>query len=153
MNDTTLTSTILIVDDSRTMRTMVRGALEADSYRVVEAKDGVEVLTPNVRTSGGAMWNIAAIYGASKRARAGDGDAEALLAGILGNVVVMDKGARDSLVNFENGVGDAAITYENEVLLSKKEGKPIDYVVPSSTILIENPAATKANSGRIRKAT
>jgi sulfate/thiosulfate-binding protein len=112
------------------------------------AKDGVEVLTPNVRTSGGAMWNIAAIYGAakrvggaSKRGKAGSADAEALLADILANVKVMDKGARDSLVNFENGVGDAAITYENEVLLSKKEGKPIDYVVPSSTILIENPAA------------
>ncbi len=105
------------------------------------ARDGVEVLTPNVRTSGGAMWNIAAIHGAASRGKAGSDDAETLLAGILGNVVVMDKGARDSLVNFENGVGDAAITYENEVLLSKKEGKPIDYVVPSSTILIENPAA------------
>jgi sulfate transport system substrate-binding protein len=104
------------------------------------AKDGVEVLTPNVRTSGGAMWNIAAIYGAAKRGKTGTLDADALLAEILANVTVMDKGARDSLVNFENGVGDAAITYENEVLLSKKEGKPIDYVVPTSTIQIESPA-------------
>jgi len=119
------------------------------------AKDGVEVLTPNVRTSGGAMWNIAAIYGASKRGHAGDGDAEALLAGILGNVVVMDKGARDSLVNFENGVGDAAITYENEVLLSKQEGKPIDYVssnVPKDTLVASVYVLGELESGSSRSA-
>lgn len=110
------------------------------------ARDDIEVLTPNVRTSGGAMWNVAAIWGAATRGKAGGaaGDlaaAEKLLAGILGNVKVMDKGARESMVTFENGVGDAAITYENEVLVAKQEGKAMDYVVPTSTILIENPVA------------
>ncbi|MES2638340.1 MAG: sulfate ABC transporter substrate-binding protein [Myxococcota bacterium] len=110
------------------------------------ARDDIEVLTPNVRTSGGAMWNVAAIWGAATRGKAGGaaGDlavAEQLLAGILGNVKVMDKGARESMVTFENGVGDAAITYENEVLVAKQEGKAMDYVVPTSTLLIENPVA------------
>ena len=106
----------------------------------------VSVLTPNVRTSGGAMWNVLAIWGAATRgfARTQAGDAagaEKLLSGVLGRVSVMDKGARESIVNFEKGVGDAAITYENEVLVAKQEGKAMDYVVPASTILIENPIA------------
>jgi sulfate transport system substrate-binding protein len=70
-----------------------------------------------------------------------DAGALGLLKGVLGRVSVMDKGARESLINFEKGVGDAAITYENEVLVSRMEGKPMDYVVPESTILIENPVA------------
>jgi sulfate transport system substrate-binding protein len=110
------------------------------------AKPGVVVLTPNVRTSGGAMWNVAAIYGAALRGQAGvpakdTAAAEDLLSRILANVEVMDKGARESMTTFENGVGDAALTYENEVLVARQAGKQMDYVVPHSTILIENPAA------------
>lgn len=110
------------------------------------AGPGVKVLTPNVRTSGGAMWNILAIWGAAVRGKAGvkAGDTAAaidLLGKILGNVPIMDKGARESMLTFENGIGDAIITYENEVLVAKKSGKSYDYVVPTSTILIENPVA------------
>lgn len=107
---------------------------------------GVEVLTPNVRTSGGAMWNVLAIWGAGIRGHAGvtagdEAGSTSLLRGVLSRVKVMDKGARESIVNFEKGVGDAAITYENEVLVAKKEGQAMDYVVPPSTLLIENPVA------------
>ncbi|MFN8573284.1 MAG: sulfate ABC transporter substrate-binding protein [Gemmatimonadaceae bacterium] len=111
-------------------------------------KPGIQVLTPNPRTSGGAMWNIAAIYGAALRGASGAqvaaGDstgAEGLLRSILANVSIMDKGARESILTFENGVGDAAITYENEVLTARQSGKAMDYVIPRSTILIENPVA------------
>jgi sulfate transport system substrate-binding protein len=107
---------------------------------------GIKVLTPNPRTSGGAMWNLSAIYGAAIRgatsAAAGDSAAaESLMQGILANVAIMDKGARESIITFESGVGDAAITYENEVLVSRKAGKQMDYVIPPATILIENPIA------------
>lgn len=110
------------------------------------ARSGVEVVTPNPRTSGGAMWNIAALYGAALRGAtkvaAGDSaGAEKLLKDILANVNIMDKGARESMLTFENGVGDAAITYENEVLTARALGKSIDYVIPKATILIENPVA------------
>lgn len=111
-------------------------------------KPGLQVLTPNPRTSGGAMWNVAAIYGAALRGAAdpkiaaGDSaGAEGLLRGVLANVSIMDKGARESMLTFENGVGDAAITYENEVLTARQSGKSMDYVIPRSTILIENPVA------------
>lgn len=107
---------------------------------------GLEVLTPNVRTSGGAMWNVCAIYGAALRGGTSrpKGDptaAEALLGAVLKNVRIMDKGARESIVNFEKGVGDAAITYENEVLVGRESGQTYEYVVPRATILIENPVA------------
>lgn len=102
----------------------------------------VQVLTPNPRSSGGAMWNIAAIYGAVTRGHAGRGASpETVLAEIVRNVPIMDKGARESILNFESGVGDAAITYENEVLVARQAGQQIDYVIPRSTILIENPVA------------
>jgi sulfate/thiosulfate transport system substrate-binding protein len=109
------------------------------------AKSGVAVLTPNVRTSGGAMWNVLGIYGAALRGQAGtkQGDVEAattLLAGILANVKIMDSGARDSMLNFERGVGDAIITYENEILVAPAD-KRHEYVTPKSTVLIENPVA------------
>ena len=109
-------------------------------------RPGIKVLTPNPRTSGGAMWNVAAIYGAALRGStkgvARDSTAaQALLRDIVANVVIMDKGARESILTFESGVGDAAITYENEVLVAKAAGKAIDYVIPAATILIENPIA------------
>jgi sulfate/thiosulfate transport system substrate-binding protein len=108
-------------------------------------KPGLNILTPNVRTSGGAMWNIAAIFGAVMRsgtpANPNKEGLLVLLRKILANVSVMDKGARESLITFEQGVGDVAITYENEVLAAKRAGRSYDYVIPKSTLLIENPAA------------
>jgi sulfate/thiosulfate-binding protein len=110
------------------------------------AKPGITVLTPNVRTSGGARWNIAAIWGAAMRGKtsAPKDSPEAatkLLSAILKNVKNMDPGARESLLNFERGVGDAIITYENEILVGKQKGQKYEYVIPKSTILIENPVA------------
>ncbi|HMG36994.1 MAG TPA: sulfate ABC transporter substrate-binding protein [Blastocatellia bacterium] len=109
-------------------------------------KPGLNVLTPDPRTSGGAQWNINAIYGAALRGYAGvaKGDqdaAQGLLTDIFRNVSIMDKGGRESITNFEAGTGNAAITYENEVVVARQAGQTYDYVVPRSTILIENPAA------------
>lgn len=109
------------------------------------AKPGVEVLTPNVKTSGGAMWNILAIYGAGIRGKvdnaADAAGAATFLGAILGNVRIMDASARESLLTFERGVGDAIITYENELFEGLRQGKKYEIVVPSSSILIENPIA------------
>jgi len=108
---------------------------------------GLEVLTPNPNTSGGAMWNILAVYGAALRGHVngvpGDDPAAAslFLRQVLGNVSVMDKGARDSILNYEKGIGDLAITYENEVLVGRNSGQTYEIVIPTSTILIQNPIA------------
>lgn len=110
------------------------------------ARDKVEVLTPNPKTSGGAQWNLLAAYGAARRGkvaeyRNNEAGARQLLVDIFKNVTVLDKGARESIINFERGAGDAAITYESEVLQARLHARRYDWVVPSSTILIENPAA------------
>jgi sulfate transport system substrate-binding protein len=109
-------------------------------------RPGLEILTPDPKTSGGAMWNINAIYGAALRGFAGvpKGDAaaaERFLRDVFQNVSIMDKGARESIMTFEKGVGDVAITYENEVLVGRQAGRKYDCVIPRSTILIQNPAA------------
>jgi len=110
------------------------------------AQPGLDVLTPDPKTSGGAQWNINAIYGAALRGFAGvprddKPAAQEFLRSVLRNVSKMDKGARESITTFEKGVGDVAITYENEVLVARQGGQNYDYVVPHSTILIENPIA------------
>ena len=111
------------------------------------AQPGLEILTPNPATSGGAMWNILSLYGAAKRGFVegvpADDDiaAQEFLLSVLNNVLVMDKGARESITNFEQGVGDVAITYENEVLVAQKNGQDYEMVIPRSSILIENPVA------------
>ncbi len=111
------------------------------------AQPGLEILTPNPKTSGGAMWNVLALYGAAKRGFvagvvANDAAAaQAFLLSVLNNVTVMDKAARESITNFEQGVGDVAITYENEVLVGQQNGQDYELILPRSSILIENPVA------------
>jgi len=110
------------------------------------AQPDLEILTPNPKTSGGAMWNVLALYGAAKRGHvegfsADDAGAQDFLLSVLQNVSVMDKAARESITNFEKGIGNVAITYENEVLVGKQAGLNYELVLPSSTIRIDNPVA------------
>ncbi|WP_205678773.1 sulfate ABC transporter substrate-binding protein [Aquisphaera insulae] len=116
------------------------------------ARPGVGVLYPDPKTSGGARWNINAIYGGAAIAARKDGQTieqatadpsvRDLVAKVQANVVNMDPSGRQSMANFaERETGDAVVTYENEILLRGKQGKPIEYVVPPATLLIESPAA------------
>jgi sulfate transport system substrate-binding protein len=104
-------------------------------------KPGVEVVTPNPFTSGGARWNVMAAYGSWRREGKTDKQAQANLLRLFKNVVVQDKSARDSLNTFMSGKGDVLLAYENEALFSKLKGLDVQYVIPRSTILIENPVA------------
>lgn len=148
----------LITHDFRTVGThggmvthsaVVLAVRRGNPKRILDWQDlrraDVEVLTPNVRTSGGAMWNVAGLWGAALRGHAGVASepaaAEGLLAEVLGRVRLMDRSGRDSMLSFERGVGDVAITYENEVILGRSQGRDYEYVVPHSTIRIENPVA------------
>ena len=110
------------------------------------ARPGLNILTPDPKTSGGAQWNINAIYGAALRGFAGvpkddKAAAQEFLKNVFRNVSILDKGARESITNYEKGVGDVAITYENEVIVGRQAGQTYEYVMPHSTILIENPIA------------
>lgn len=91
--------------------------------------------------------NILALYGAAKRGfvegvpQDDEAAAQAFLLAVLKNVKVMDKGARESITNYEQGVGQVIITYENEILVGQQGGHDYEMVIPRSTILIENPVA------------
>jgi len=111
------------------------------------AKEGVEVLHPNPRTSGGAMWDVLSIYGSALRETeesTGKKDldyAASRLRRIERNVRTMGKSQRINVTYFEQGIGDAVITYENELKLRQRQGKEYEIVYPRSTIQIENPVA------------
>jgi sulfate/thiosulfate-binding protein len=104
-------------------------------------KDGVSVITPNPKTSGGARWNYLAAWAYELERSGGDEQkAQDFVASIYKNVPVLDTGARGSTNTFvQNKVGDVLIAWENEALLSLKEFGPDEYeiVVPSVSILAE----------------
>ena len=114
-------------------------------------KPGVEVLTPNPFTSGGARWNVMAGYGAQLEQGKSEEEAQEYLRSLFKNVVVQDKSARESLTTFASGKGDVLLGYENEAIFAKRQGQPIDYVVPDETILIENPVAATEGASEAGK--
>src|SRR6476659_7980744 len=110
-------------------------------------RPGVQVVTPNPFTSGGARWNIMAAYGSWRKQGKTDAQAQANLLKLFKNVVVQDKSARASVNTFLSGKGDVLLSYENEALGAQKKGQNLPFVIPKTTILIENPiAVTKSTS-------
>jgi sulfate/thiosulfate transport system substrate-binding protein len=104
-------------------------------------RDGVEVITPNPFTSGGARWNVMAGYGAQLKEGRSKQQAVEYLRRLFHNVSVQDKSARESLQTFAAGKGDVLLAYENEAITAQQKGEELDYVIPDQTILIENPVA------------
>jgi sulfate transport system substrate-binding protein len=109
-------------------------------------KDGVEVITPNPFTSGGARWNILAAYGAASQIGKDDRAGLTYLNELLHNVPVQDDSGRKSLQTFTGGKGDAFLSYENEAIFAQQHDQAIDYTIPDDTLLIENPVAVTSNS-------
>ncbi|WP_446719426.1 sulfate ABC transporter substrate-binding protein [Inquilinus sp. OTU3971] len=109
------------------------------------AKEGVQVITPNPKTSGGARWNYLAAWGyALKQPGGNDQTAQDFVRKIYANVPVLDTGARGSTTTFvQRGIGDVLIAWENEAFLAVKELGPdeFDIVVPSVSILAEPTVA------------
>ncbi|WP_412516630.1 sulfate ABC transporter substrate-binding protein [Actinomadura madurae] len=109
-------------------------------------RPGVQVITPNPFTSGGAQWNIMAGYGAKANKGADKAAGTAYLHALFKNVPVQDSSARKSLQTFSGGKGDVLLAYENEAIFARQNNQPLDYTVPESTILIENPVAVTKKS-------
>ena len=108
-------------------------------------KPGVQVITPNPKTSGGARWNYLAAWGYALKQPGGNEQKAAEFVGkILKNVPVLDSGARGATVTFaERGIGDVLLAWENEAQLAGKEWGPdkFDTIYPSISILAEPPVA------------
>ena len=108
-------------------------------------KPGVEVITPNPKTSGGARWNYLAAWAyALKQPGGNDVKAKEFVKKLFANVKALDSGARGSTTTFsERGIGDVLIAWENEAYLAVKELGPdkFEIVTPSISILAEPPVA------------
>lgn len=108
-------------------------------------REGISVITPNPKTSGGARWNYLAAWGYALRQPGGNEEtAKEFVGKIFRNVPVLDAGARAATTTFvQRGIGDVFLSWENEALLAIKELGPdeVDIVVPSVSILAEPSVA------------
>jgi sulfate/thiosulfate transport system substrate-binding protein len=109
-------------------------------------KQGVQVVTPNPLTSGGARWNVMAAYGAMIRKGKSPKQAVAYLKQLFQHTVSQDKSAREALQTFLAGRGDVLLSYENEAILAQRKNQPVYYLIPKATIRIENPVAVTSNA-------
>jgi sulfate/thiosulfate transport system substrate-binding protein len=115
-------------------------------------RDGIEVITPNPFTSGGARWNVMAAYGAQRELGKSHEEAVEYLMDLFQHVSVQDDSARDALQTFAGGKGDVLLAYENEAILAQQKGEDVDYVIPDETLLIETPAAVTSDASPAAKA-
>jgi sulfate transport system substrate-binding protein len=110
-------------------------------------KPGIEVVTPNPFSSGGAKWNLLAPYAAKSQ---GGKDPAAGLAYldklITDHVKVQPKSAREATETFLQGTGDVLLSYEAEALFAERKGDPVEHIVPAQTFKIENPVAVLKTS-------
>lgn len=102
---------------------------------------GVEIVTPNPASSGSARWNALAAYGQVIARGGTDAEATEYLDQLFANVVALPGSGRDATTAFLGGTGDVLMAYENEAILARQSGEEFDYVIPDTTILIENPGA------------
>ena len=120
------------------------------------ARPGIQVITPNPKTSGGARWNYLAAWAwAMRQPGATEATARAYLAKVFRNVPVLDTGARAASTTFvQRGLGDVLVSWENEAFLAQKamgKGK-VEIVLPSISILAE-PPVTVVDKVALRKGT
>jgi sulfate transport system substrate-binding protein len=108
-------------------------------------KPGVQVITPNPKTSGGARWNYLAAWAHARNKKGGtEASAKEFVRALFKNVPVLDSGARGSTTTFvERGIGDVLLAWENEAFLAVDQlGKgKFEIVVPRTSILAEPPVA------------
>jgi sulfate/thiosulfate-binding protein len=122
-----------------------------ESFDDLISKD-VSIVTPNPVASGGARWNIMAVYGSQLHQGKSPDQALDAVKTVLSKAEVQPGSASDALTAFSQGQGDVLLSYENEAIRAQNEGEDIDYVVPDSTILIETPIAVTKDAPKSAQA-
>ncbi|MBL1178051.1 sulfate ABC transporter substrate-binding protein [Pantanalinema sp. GBBB05] len=106
------------------------------------AKNGVNLVTADPKTSGVARWNFLALWNAAIKAGQSDAEAEQFVTQVYKNAPVLTRDAREATdAFFKQGQGDALINYENEILLASTQGETLPYTIPDVNISIDNPIA------------
>lgn len=114
-------------------------------------RPGVQVITPNPKTGGGARWNFLAAWAYGRKAGGSEAAAEDYVRKLFAQVPVLDSGARGATTTFaERGIGDVLISWENEALLAKKKmgSDQFEVIVPAISILAEPPVAVIAANAK-----
>src|SRR5829696_5677149 len=101
-------------------------------------KPGVEIVTPNPGSSGSARWNILAAWSHVTANGGSENDAIDYLSTYYANIVSLPSSGREATSAFTSGTGDVLISYENEAIAARQSGAEVDYVVPETSIKIEN---------------
>ncbi|WP_028660366.1 sulfate ABC transporter substrate-binding protein [Nocardioides insulae] len=104
-------------------------------------KPGVEIVTPNPASSGSARWNALAAWGHIVKNGGTEAEGTAYLDKLFANVVSLTNSGRDATTAFLDGTGDVLLAYENEAILAAQNDEGFEYVIPETTVLIENPGA------------
>lgn len=106
------------------------------------AQKGVSVITPNPYTSGGGRWNFLALWNSGIHAGNDEAKTSEFVAKVYKNVPILPGTARKATTEFfKQGIGDALITYENEVILKAQKGEKLPYIIPDVNFSIDNPIA------------
>ncbi len=115
------------------------------SFQDIVDKD-LDLVTANPAVSGGARWNILAVWGSVTTNGGSEKEAREFTKQILSQATVQPTSARDALQAFLSGEGDVLLSYENEAIAAQNAGQEVDYVVPDDTLLIQQPAAVTVDS-------
>lgn len=116
-------------------------------------KDGVDVITPNPKTSGGARWNYLAAWAYAKKHGGSDDAAQEFVTKLYRNVPVLDSGARGATSTFvQRGIGDVLLSWENEAYLAVNElgADKVEIVVPSISVLAEPSVAVVEKNAKAK---
>jgi sulfate transport system substrate-binding protein len=104
-------------------------------------KPGIGIVTPNPGSSGSARWNILAAWSHIVANGGTEAEATEFLTKFFQNTVALPGSGRDATTAFQGGTGDVLISYENEAILARQNGADFEYIVPDTTLKIENPGA------------
>ncbi len=104
-------------------------------------KPGVGIVTANPASSGAARWNALAAWGHITENGGTEQEATEFADKLFANVVSLTNSGRDATTSFLQGNGDVLLAYENEAILANQQGEGFEYVIPETTLLIENPGA------------
>lgn len=115
-------------------------------------KPDVKLVTPNPASSGGAKWDLLAAWAHGEGTSGSDAKGQAFVTKMLGNAVALPDSASDALASFLGGNGNVLLAYESDAIAARAAGDDIDYVVPSDTLLIENPVALTKDASTAAKA-
>lgn len=102
---------------------------------------GIEIVTPNPGSSGAARWNILAAWGYIEANGGSEQEAIDFTTALFNNIVALPGSGRDATSAFLAGTGDVLLSYENETILARQKGEEIEYIIPSTTLRIDNPGA------------